>query len=95
MDSFLFLGSIVIKSGGAEEDVRRNIDKPMKFLIQLYPVWKNENISRRMKLRLFIRNVKSLSFYCCETWKVTEPLVRESQVFINRCLGRTVNMIGL
>jgi hypothetical protein len=91
----LFLGSIVTKSDGAEEDVRRSIDKTMKFLIQLYPVWKNENISRRTKLRLFIRNVKSFSLYCCETWEVTEPVVREPQVFINRCLGRTVNMIWL
>jgi len=92
VDSFLFLGNIITKKWwrrGRCEEKRRQANGT---LIQLYPVWKNENISRRTKLRLFNRNVKSFSSYGCETWKVTEPIVRETQVSINRCSGRIVNM---
>jgi len=53
VDSFLFLGNIVTKKwwrrGGCEEK-HRQANGP---LIHLYPAWRNENISRRTKLRLF------------------------------------------
>jgi hypothetical protein len=39
--------------------------------ITLYPVWRNHNISKRTKLRIFNTNAKSV-LYACETWKVTQ-----------------------
>jgi hypothetical protein len=92
VDSLLFLESIVTKKWwrrGRCEEKRRQASGN---LIHLCTVWKNENITERTTLRLFNRSVKSFSSYGCETWKVTEPVVREPQVSINRCLRRIVNM---
>ena len=61
VDSIVFLGFIVTKTwwrrGGCQEKHRQ----ANGTLIHLYSVWKNENISRRTKLRLFNSNVKSFS----------------------------------
>jgi hypothetical protein len=65
-NSFLFLGSIVTKTGGAEEDVKRRIRQAKGTFIQSHPVWKKENIARRTRLRLFKSKVKSASSYGCE-----------------------------
>jgi hypothetical protein len=67
VESFLYLGSMVTEDGGAKEDVRNQIRKANGAFIQLYPVWKNRNISRKTKLRLFNSNVVSVLFYGCET----------------------------
>jgi hypothetical protein len=50
VDSFTYLGSIVTKDGGVDEDVRSWIRKASGAFIQLYPVWRNRNISKRTKL---------------------------------------------
>jgi hypothetical protein len=51
VESFLYLGSMVTKDGGAKEDVRKRIRKVKGAFVQLYPVWKNRNISRKTKLK--------------------------------------------
>ena len=43
--SFVYLGS-VSKSGGTEEDVASRIKKANGVFVQLYPVWRNLNISK-------------------------------------------------
>jgi hypothetical protein len=68
VDSFTYLRSIVSKDGGADEDVGSRIRKAIGSFIQLYPVWRNHNISKRTKLRIFNINVKSVLLYACETW---------------------------
>jgi hypothetical protein len=74
VESFLYLGSVVTEDGGAKEDARNRIRKANGAFVQLYLVWKNRNISRKTKLRLFNSNVKSVLLYGCETWKVTNRL---------------------
>lgn len=92
VDSFVYLGSMVGKDGGAEEDVKNRIRKANGAFVQLYPVWRNKNISRRTELRLFNSNVKSVLLYSCETWKVTKAIVNGLQVFTNRCLRPIINV---
>jgi hypothetical protein len=67
VDSFTYLESTVSKDGGADEDIRRRIRKANGAFIQLYPVWRNHNISKRTKLQIFNTNVKSVLLYACET----------------------------
>jgi hypothetical protein len=92
VNSFTYLGSIVTKDGDADEDVRSRIRKANGAFIQLYPVWRNRNISERTKLRIFNTNVKSVLLYGCETWKVTQPLTDRLQVSINCCLRSIIHI---
>jgi hypothetical protein len=50
VDSFSYLGNIIGKDGGADECVRSWIRKAIGAFIQLYPVWRNQNISKRTTL---------------------------------------------
>ena len=92
VESFTYLGSVVSTSGGTEDDVKARIKKANAAFVQLYPIWRNRNISRKTKLRIFTTNVKSVLLYACETWKVTKAITSSLQVFINRCLRRILNI---
>jgi len=65
--SFVYLGSVVSEGGGTEEDVANRIKEANGVFVQLYPVWRNLNISKEVKVRIFNTNVKPLLLYACET----------------------------
>jgi hypothetical protein len=48
--SFVYLGSLVSDNGGTVEDVASRIKKENGVFVQLYPVWRNRNISKRVKI---------------------------------------------
>ena len=73
-------------NGGTEEDVASRIKKANGVFVQLYPVWRNNNISKGVKIQLFNRDVKSVLLYPCETWKTTNQIRRRLQIFINKGL---------
>jgi hypothetical protein len=85
VESFVCLGSVVSKTGGTEKDVSSRIKKANGLFIQLYPIWRNHNISKRVKIRIFNTNVKSVLLYACETWKTTNQTGRRLQTFVNKC----------
>lgn len=89
VSSFCYLGSIISEDGGTTEDIRCRIKKATAAFAQLRPIWKNKQISRKTKLRIFQSNVKSVLLYGCETWSSTKTMTRKLQTFINRCL-RTI-----
>jgi hypothetical protein len=92
VDFFTYLGSIVTREGGALEDVSNRIGKANSAFVQLYPVWKNSNISRKTKLRIFSSNVKTVLLYASETWKLNTIIRRKLQTFISRCLRKIINI---
>jgi len=73
---FVHLGSVVSGSGGTEEDVASRIKKANGVFVQLYPVWRDLNISKQVKIRILNPNVKSVLLYDCETWKTTNQITR-------------------
>ena len=83
--SFVYLGSVVSESRGTEEDVASRIKKADGVFVQLYPVWRNIDISKEVKLRIFNTNVKSVLLYTCETWKTTDQITGSLQIFVNKC----------
>jgi hypothetical protein len=85
VNSFIYLGSIVAKDGGAAHDVWQRIRNANSASVQIYPVWKNSRISTRTKLRIFRGNVKSVFLYGSETWKVIKTTTSKLQTFVNRC----------
>jgi hypothetical protein len=65
--SFVNLGSVMSVNGGTEEDVASRIKKANGLFVQLYPVWRNHNTSKGVKIQIFNTNVKSILLYACET----------------------------
>ena len=92
VEQFQYLGSIVSKKGGTEEDVDQRIKKAKSVFAQLGPIWRSQQLRRRTKLRIFESNVKSVLLYGCQTWKTTSTVTRKLQTFINNCLRRIFNI---
>jgi len=44
--SFVYLGSVVSENRGTKEDVASRIKRANGVFVQLYPVWRNKNISK-------------------------------------------------
>jgi hypothetical protein len=82
----------VSEKGGTEEDVASRIKKANGIFVQLYPVWRNHNISKGVKIRTFNTNVKSVLLYACETWKSTNQIIRKLQIFVNKCLRQIMKI---
>jgi hypothetical protein len=70
--SFVYVENVVSVIGGTEEDVASRIKEANGVFVQLYPVWRNQNISKGVKIRIFNTNVKLVLLYACETWKTTK-----------------------
>jgi hypothetical protein len=85
VESFVYLGSVVSEKRGTEEDVASRIKKANGVFVQLYPVWRNHNISKGVKIQILNTNVKSVLLYACETWKITSHIIRKLQIFVNKC----------
>jgi len=81
-----------MKDGGTEEDVASRIKKANGVFVQMYPVWRNHNISKGVKIRIFNTNVKSVLLYDCETWTTTNWITKRLQIFLNKCLRQITNI---
>jgi len=68
--SFAYLGSVVSVNGGTEEDVASRIKKANGVFIQLYPVWRNHDISKGVKIRILNTNVKSVFYVLVKLGKL-------------------------
>ena len=68
VNNFTYLGSIVSKNGGANEDIIARLGKARHAFITLRPIWRSRNTSRKTKLIIFETNVKSVLLYGLETW---------------------------
>ena len=68
-----------------EEDVASTIKKANGVFVQLYPVWRNHNIAKGVKILILNTNVQSVLLHDCKTWKTTNQITRRLQTFINKC----------
>ena len=80
------------ENGGKEEDVASRIKKANGVFVQLFPVWRDHNILKRVKIRIFNTNVKSVLLYACKTWKTGNQISRRKQIFVNKCLRRIIDI---
>jgi len=74
VESFTYLGSIISKTGGTEEDIKSRIEKAQHVFVTLKPVWNNRNILLKTKLTIINSNVKFVLLYGSEAWKHTKAL---------------------
>lgn len=92
VESFVYLGSIIDKTGGTKEDIKIRIGKARGAFKSLKNIWKDRNISIKTKLRLFNSNVKSVLYYGSETWNTTKGCTRKLQTFVNGCLRKILRI---
>ena len=91
-DKFVYLGSVVSKDGGADEDIKSRINKARHAFNTLRPIWNSTALSIKSKIRIFNTNVKSVLLYGSETWRTTKAIHNKLQTFINRCLRYILNI---
>ena len=53
VDRFTYLGSVVAAGGGTDMDIENRINKARAAFGMLSVVWRNNNLSTSLKLRLF------------------------------------------
>lgn len=92
VDKFVYLGSVVSKDGGTDEDIKSRINKARHAFHTLRPIWRSSALSLRNKIRIFNTNVKSVLLYGSETWRTTKTNTHKLQTFINRCLRNILNI---
>ena len=86
VNHFVYLGSVVSASGGADEDIERRINLARQAFANLKQVWRSTYISVKTKVRIFNTNIKTVLLYGSETWRTTEKTKNRLQTFVNRCL---------
>ena len=86
VDEFTYLGSIVSKKGGTDEDIQTRIGKARQAFTMLRPIWRSTALIIKTKLRVFGSHVRAVLLYCSETWGLTKSLEQKLQVFINKSL---------
>nr|KAG5693286.1 hypothetical protein BaRGS_011607 [Batillaria attramentaria] len=92
VDKFTYLGSVVSKDGGTDEDIKSRTNKARHAFRTLRPIWRSTALSLRNKIRIFNSNVKSVLLYGSETWRTTKTSSHKLQTFINRCLRNILNI---
>ena len=92
VNSFTYLGSIVNKEGGTEEDVNSRLKKARNAFGMLTKIWRSTHIRTNTKIKIFNSNVKSILLYGSESWSLTKKLESKIQVFINTCLRRILKI---
>jgi len=92
VSKFIYLGSVVSKDGGTDEDIKCRINKARHAFNTLRPIWRSTALSFQNKLRIYNTNVKSVLLYGSETWRVTKTNTHKLQSFTNKCLRYILNI---
>ena len=89
VQSFKYLGSVVTDEG-SKQDIMSRIAQTIGALEKLKTIWKDENISS--KIRLIRSLVISIFLYACETWTLTAELEKKIQTTEMRCFRRLLGI---
>ena len=74
VEQFTYLGSVVSRDGGTDQDIKSRIGKAAAAFKTLRPIWTSQVISVKTKLQIFNTNVKLVLLYVCETWRINKGL---------------------
>ena len=92
VEEFTYLGSVMNKTGGTDEDIAARRKKAQQAFAMLTPVWRSKDLRTATKIRIFNTNVKAVLLYGSETWRVTTASTKQVQTFINKCLRRILRV---
>ena len=83
VEQFTYLGRIVSKKGGCDEDIRSRLGEARAQFNRMQRIWNSPIFSIRTKVRLFNTIVISVLIYGCDTWKMNEGDKRKLDSFQN------------
>ena len=89
VQSFKYLGSVVTDEGSKQEIMSR-IAQTIGALTKLKTIWKDKNISS--KIRLMQSSIISIFLYACETWTITAELEKKIRTTEMRCFRRLLGI---
>ena len=89
--SFKYLGAVV-SDDGSKPEVLSRIAQATAALTKLKPIWRDNNISLGLKVKLMRSLVISIFLYACESWTLTAELEKRTQAFEMRCYRRLLNI---
>ena len=91
VDHFKYLGAIISEDGSKAEILARAA-QTTAALTKLKTIWKDQNISLRVKIKLLHALITSIFLYACESWTLTAELQRRLQAVEMRCLRRLLGI---
>ena len=84
VNEFVFLGSVV---PGSASDIKRRIAiASVSFGRLQNKIWKRNDVTKSLKVRLYYALIVPISLYSSETWSLFAEDKRKLKVFENRCL---------
>ena len=89
--SFKYLGAVV-SDDGSKQEVLSRIAQATAALIQLKPIWRDNNISLGSKVKLMRSLVISIFLYACESWTLPAELEKRTQAFEMKCYRRLLSI---
>ncbi|BDA51414.1 RNA-directed DNA polymerase from mobile element jockey [Coccomyxa sp. Obi] len=91
---FKYLGSICSADMSMQPEIASRLSRAGGAYHKLsrLKVWKDKNISVKIKVILYKVIVQSTLLYGCETWAVTNEDIRKLEVFQMRCLRRILGI---
>ena len=92
VDHFTYLGGIVTKTGGCDEDIKSRLGKARWQFNRMRKIWNSPIFSIKTKVRLFNTIVISVLIYGCETWKMNEGDKKKLDSFQNNCLRKIMRI---
>ena len=78
--SFKYLGAVV-SDDSSKLEVLSRIAQATAALTKLNPIWRDNNISPGLKVKLMRSLVISIFLYACESWTLTAELEKRTQAF--------------
>lgn len=66
VESFVYLGEYISKTGGTEKDIKAKLGKGRATYCKLDRIWKNSQFTYKTKIKIFKSNVISVLLYGCE-----------------------------
>ena len=66
VESFVYLGSVLDKLGGAEADIKRQLALARTAFTRLQDIWRSGRLSQKTKLHILNSNVMSMLLYGAE-----------------------------
>ena len=92
MDQFKYFGSTQTKDRTSLKEVKIRLAQVHSAMTRLAILWKNNAISFRTKIKLYISFVLSILLYGCESCTLTADLERRTQALENKCYRRMLRI---
>ena len=92
MCHFKYLGVIISGDGNIDKELSARIQKSTGAFNLLSNIWKNRNIKRNTKIRIYKAAVLTILLYGCEVWNTTDKQMKRFEVFHQRCLRRILRI---